>query len=129
MTRTKHLNPKRFGYINGLLDVDATVVSTQQNKNIVIEENPGVLTPDEIEKSLKSLTALKIHPRDQLENRTVLARAERLYEETLGELRAQVGEYLSQFRLIIEGQIPEAINDARERMTEILDQIEGNPYL
>jgi len=120
----------RFTYdINGLLDVDATVVSTQQNKRIVIEENPGVLTPDQIEQRLKELTKLKIHPRDQLENRTVLARAERLYEEALGELRLQIGEYLSHFRLIMEGQVPDEINGARLRMVEILDQIEGDPYL
>ena len=120
----------RFTYdINGLLEVEATVVSNQERKKIVIEENPGVLEPHEIAQRLKSLQMLKIHPRDQTENRTALARAERLYEETLGELRGFVGDALSRFRLILERQNPDEISEERNRLIALLDQIEGDPYL
>jgi molecular chaperone HscC len=75
----------RFTYdINGLLEVEATVAGSGETSRTVIEQNPGVLTPDEIERRLQGLTELKTHPREQSENRAALARAERLYEEQIG---------------------------------------------
>lgn len=120
----------RFTYdINGLLEVDATIVSTQENHNLLIEENPGVLSQDEIEKRLKELSKLKIHPRDQIENRTLVARAERLYEQSLGDLREYIGEQLTQFRHLLDRQNPGEIRDAITQFSEILDEIEGDHYL
>ena len=46
------------------------------------------MTDEEIEARLKELAYLKIHPRDQEENKLVLLRMERLYEESLGQDRA-----------------------------------------
>ena len=51
----------RFTYdINGLLEVEATVVSTGESQSIVIEGNPGVLSAEEIEKRLAELGRFKI---------------------------------------------------------------------
>ncbi|MDH3911656.1 MAG: molecular chaperone HscC [Rhodospirillales bacterium] len=120
----------RFTYdINGLLEVEATVLSTERTERLVIEQNPGVLSPEEIEKRLGALAELKIHPREHTENRTALARAERLYEERLGELRHFLGEQIAQFEAVLAYQDPREIEEARDTLTELLNEIEGLPYL
>jgi molecular chaperone HscC len=120
----------RFTYdINGLLEVEATVESTGETSRRVIEQNPGVLSPEEIEKRLKTLAELKTHPREQSENRAALARAERLYEQLLGDLRALLGEQISVFEAILARQDPREIEEAREGLTLLLYEIEGEPYL
>ncbi len=120
----------RFTYdINGLLEVEATVASTANTHCLVIEQNPGVLSPQEIERRLAALAELKIHPRDQAENRALLARAERLYEESLGELRAFLAEAITAFEGTLERQDPEAIAQARERLAATLNESEGDPFL
>jgi molecular chaperone HscC len=120
----------RFTYdINGLLEVEATVESTGETSRSVIEQNPGVLSPEEIEQRLKVLAELKTHPREQSENRAAIARAERLYEELLGDLRALLGEQITVFEAILARQDPREIEEAREGLTLLLNEIEGEPYL
>ena len=120
----------RFTYdINGLLEVEATVLSSGEGHRMVIEQNPGVLNAEQIEERLKALADLKIHPREQSENRAALARAERLYEECLGDLREFLGQQISVFEAILTRQEPEEIEDARDTLTALLNDIEGEPYL
>jgi molecular chaperone HscC len=120
----------RFTYdINGLLEVEATVLSTEQTERLVIEQNPGVLSPEEIGTRLEALEGLKIHPRDQSRNRTALARAERLYQERLGEIRHFLGEQIARFETILAGQDPREIDEAQASLNELLNEIEGQPYL
>ncbi len=74
----------RFTYdINGLLQVEVTERATGQRHELVLEQNPGLLTPEDIRARLAALASLKVHPRDQQENIAVLTRAERMYEEYL----------------------------------------------
>jgi molecular chaperone HscC len=55
----------RFTYdSNGILEADVRIPKTGEAHTLVIENNPGVLTPAEIQERLKALEALKIHPRE-----------------------------------------------------------------
>ena len=120
----------RFTYdINGLLEVQTTVNSTGETKRVVIEQNAGVLSRKEIEKRLRLLDKLKIHPRDESENHAILARAERLYEERLGDVRAVIGEQIGLFEAVLDGQRPDDIEAVRTRLKELLDKIEGEAFL
>ncbi len=115
----------RFTYdLNGLLEVEVTVVSTQEKSRIVIEENPGVLSKEEIERRFQSLEALKVHPREQAENVELVSRAERLYSEFLGDVRATISHHLSQFNAILEGQDLKEISEARKQFKAFLDNFE-----
>ena len=60
------------------------VVSTGQEKQLVIRNDKIKLSEEELKKRLEQLNKLKIHPRDLEENRLVLARAEKLHRETTG---------------------------------------------
>ncbi len=114
----------RFTYdLNGLLEVEATVPSTGVKRRIVIEENPGVLSPQEIAERFASLSALKIHPFDQVENRTLIARAERMYQEFLGDARMLIGMNTQMFTNILERQDPREIERARKEFEAFLDSL------
>ncbi|HKY92619.1 MAG TPA: Hsp70 family protein, partial [Nevskiaceae bacterium] len=118
----------RFSYdINGLLEVEAKVVRTGAVQTLVIEQSPGAMSRDEIAASLASLAALKIHPRDQDENRALQERLKRLYEENIGDRRNWVGQQLSAFESILERQDLREIAHARETLSGILDQFETSP--
>jgi molecular chaperone HscC len=115
----------RFSYdTSGLLDVDVTVLSQNRARRLVIRGNPGVLGEDEIKERLAALEKLKFHPRDDAVNTAVIARAQRLYEEHLGEVRQDIGEELDLFTAAIERQDPEPIAMMRARLSQFLDSID-----
>jgi molecular chaperone HscC len=117
----------RFSYdSSGLLDVDVTVESTGVRKNLVIEGNPGVLTKAEVAERLAKLSQLKVHPRDDAANIAVLTRADRVFQETLADVRMTVGEALVSFNLAIERQDPEEIAREREELTGLLNRVDHN---
>ncbi|HOJ78649.1 MAG TPA: molecular chaperone HscC [Bacillota bacterium] len=115
----------RFTYdINGLLEVEATVVGSGAVERIVIEENPGSMSKIEIEKRLKALEAIKIHPRDKAENRFLIAKGERLYEETLGHDRERIARELLRFEAALKTYDRRKIKEAREMLEDLFKQIE-----
>jgi len=115
----------RFTYdVNGLLQIDATVLKTQQTASLLIEGNPGLLSESQIAELLKAMAELKIHPRDQLENRTVLARAERLYEQLRGMEREYLGRQVLGFERLLAGQDERVIVPGRRALAELLDALE-----
>ena len=115
----------RFSYdINGLLEVSAASVLNGKRERVVIESNPGVLSPAEIEERLAALTQFQILPRDRAEHRALIARAERIYEERLGEQRRQVGQETSRFEAALERQDPAEITAAAGRLADFLRRLE-----
>jgi molecular chaperone HscC len=115
----------RYTYdINGILDVDMDVEETGASTNLVIKELAGNVSDEDIARRRQELAALKVHPRDQEENRLVLERANRLYEQFLGYERKQVGDLLSRFRSVLETQDVPAIGKARQELTQELDNLE-----
>ncbi|AGH86357.1 Chaperone protein hscC (Hsc62) (plasmid) [Ralstonia solanacearum] len=116
----------RFTYdVNGILEAEGTVVETGETHVLVIEENPGVMTPDEVRERLSALAAIKIHPRDQAENRAVMARAERVFEQLLGPQRGAVGNAIAVFQGALDGQESERIREVRTAVKRLLDQVES----
>ena len=120
----------RFTYdINGLLEVDLHVPATGERRELVITDNDASMSDDEVKRRRETLANLKVHPRDQEANRTVIARAERCYEQALGEPREIVAQCLSQFIAVVEGQDPRAIDAARDKISRELDALEGETFL
>jgi molecular chaperone HscC len=115
----------RFTYdVNGLLEVDVLALGTGERRRTVIEQNPGVMTPAEIEERLKALSALKIAPRERSENRALKARAERLHEEVLGHGRQAIAQAILAFEAVLQLQKPGPIEEQRQRLTQLLDRVE-----
>lgn len=119
----------RYSYdMNGLLEVDAKVVSSGVTASTVIENSPGSMTPEQLKASQAKLAKLKMHPREKEENRQVCARAERLYESSLGEKRELIAQVLADFDQILERQNPVEINKAREKLIELLEQLDTEEW-
>jgi molecular chaperone HscC len=107
----------RFSYdMNGVLDVDATVVSTGNVATFTIERAPGRLSKQELEATRQRLGRLKFHPREALPNVTALARAEALYVELTGPERSLLGTSIAHFRAALEAQDPPLITSLREAL-------------
>ena len=115
----------RFTYdVNGLLQVEATVQKTQETFSLLIEGNPGLLSEAEIKERLAALSALKIHPRDRIENRTLLARAERIYQQLRGDVREWLGIRIAEFERVLALQDKRQIAAMQRQFQEQLEQIE-----
>lgn len=91
----------------------------------IIERNsPGSMTEEEIKIRMLELKDIKIHPRDRTENRLVLARGERLYEEALGENREYIENLLVEFERILSTHNPRLIEKNIKILNERLDELE-----
>lgn len=108
--------------INSLLEVEVTVVSTGVSRKMIIKGQDNQMTDEEIEKRMEELAYLKIQPRDQEENRLVLTRAERLYEESLGDRRKKLDHYITAFEAALKKGNHDEIREAREALNEILEE-------
>lgn len=121
----EHSIEVRYTYdINGILEVEVTVKKTGEKSRIIIEKNPGSMTKKEIEDRLNLLSSLKIHPRDRSENRLLVARGERMYEESTGEMRTYISGIIKQFEMILAQQDDHKIKKAATELKEILDELE-----
>ena len=119
----------RYSYdMNGLLEVDVTVLSTNKTVSKVIEHSPGSLTEAEKAKSQKRLAEYKFHPRDHEINRMVVAKGERLYATSLGEKRDYIAKLLSEFDAIMERQNPSEILKGRTKLEKILDELDSEEW-
>lgn len=115
----------RYTYdINGILEVEVVSVSTGEKKRAIIENNAGTLTKEQIEARLAELKDIKIHPRDRTENRLLIARGERLYEESLGDRRELIARCIQQFEKLLQSQNDQEIKKAAEVLKDQLDQME-----
>ncbi len=115
----------RFSFdINGLLEVEVEVASTGASASKLIDNNPAGLTEAQKQASLEKLQGLKIHPREQLENRTLLARSERLYRQLRGEERMHVSKAIADFERELDSQDKRRIRDAREHLNQLLGELE-----
>lgn len=120
----------RFTYdISGVLEAEVTVLATQERHKMVISDNAGVMTPEQIEQRFAELADLKIHPRDQIENRTLVTRADRLYEQSLGDVRQYLAAHTANFQAALESQDPSTIRKARTALDEVLRQVESESFL
>jgi molecular chaperone HscC len=114
----------RFSYdINGLLEVDVTLPETGERHSHSIDRSPTGLDAQSRQTSHERLSTLKIHPRDTLANRTLLARLERAWTQSLGEERQRIADWLDSFNTMLGGQRSEEIASHRSQLNKVLDEL------
>jgi molecular chaperone HscC len=119
----------RFTYdTSGLLEVESRVLSNGQTSRLVLQGHAGAMTEAEIAARLAALAELKVHPRDQEENRAVLARVERLYAERLGDERRDIADKIDQFRFLINKQDLAAVASFRQQLVGWLDRVDRSYF-
>jgi molecular chaperone HscC len=115
----------RFTYdTNGVVEVLLEDMQNKQSKRLIIEEKPGQLTSKEINTSLQKLDKLKILPENQAENRLLIARLERLYNEYLGYEREQIQALLIRFRDVLQTQDRQLIQTQFREISAVINDLE-----
>ena len=114
----------RFSYdLNGILEVDMTILPTGRKESLVVEQTPGRLSAAQVAAARKALERLKFHPRESLPNTTALARADALYVELTGPAREALGQAIAIFRAAMEAQDPKAIEETRTGLLAVVDRL------
>lgn len=120
----------RFTYdINGILEIEASSLSTNEKISTVLVGEGSGFTQAEARQYLKKLKHLKIHPRNQEQNRLLLARCERMWTEALGDERRQISEVARWFEANLATQEAGRIRYALHRCTGWLDALETGAML
>ena len=114
--------------INSILEVVVKVVSTGETKRIVLKKDDVTMTDEEIDARFEELASLKIHPREEEENKLLLFRGERLYEESIGDVRRLIDHELQRFEEVLDKQDRTKIDKARDEFREFLDGIEDQKW-
>lgn len=118
----------RYTYdINGILEIDVTVVSTGVTTGKVIVSQTVHMSEEEMRMRREELKKLKVHPREREINRLVLERCERIFEENTGEIRQYVSQFLEEFTAALNTQDERTASAARKRTEKLLDIIEETP--
>lgn len=100
---------------------EVKIVSTGKCVRKLIKGQYTLLSDAEIEARMQELSYLKIHPRDQEENKLWLLKGERLYEESLGEMRIRIAMALQKFEEALDTHDNRKIEIARESFKAFLE--------
>jgi molecular chaperone HscC len=119
----------RYTYdINGLLEVEVTVVSTQKRVEKELMSKGSHLSGRELEQKRKELAALKSDPPDEAENRYLLERSQRLFTELFGPEREILMARTQAFQQILSANKHIALRKEREAFAAFLDTLEENLF-
>ncbi|NWJ25528.1 molecular chaperone HscC [Rhizobium sp. RM] len=114
----------RFTYdVNGALEVEVRVMSTGEAHRKVFNNQSG-LSEAELERRFAELANIKTAPRDQQENIAIIARAERLYAEHIGESRDEISAILMEFLSSLNSQTLRDVDQLRASFTQKLNAFE-----
>lgn len=110
--------------VNSILEVIVKVVSTGEEKKLIIQREDCDMTKEEIEKRFEELSYLKILPRDEEVNKRLLFRGERLYEEAYGIVRNRIDYAITEFERVLDSRDKSKIEVAAKKLSKFLDEIE-----
>ena len=114
----------RFTYdINGILEVEAKVVSTGVKKSKLIIN--GDLSEEEKNEKIKMLEEIKIQSENKNKDKLLLERANRIYAEIVNtEIRNHISEYLENYKMVVATGDRIRIQKVKESFSQFLDKID-----
>ena len=114
----------RFTYdINGILEVEATVVSTGLKKSKLIVN--GDLSEEEKNEKIKMLEEIKIQSENKNKDKLLIERANRIYAEIVNtEIRNHISGYLKKYQMVVATGDRIRIQKAKESFSQFLDKID-----
>ncbi|QUX94960.1 molecular chaperone HscC [Marinomonas sp. CT5] len=107
--------------LNGVIEVEVTNVISGKKYRTYVGENSENMDENELRERFIRLNALKILPKDKLTNTAFKAKLERLFQESLGEKRHEVGEAIGQFLDVLETHDNHKIERMVERIKQYLN--------
>lgn len=114
----------RFTYdINGILEVEAKVVSTGVKKSKLIIN--GDLSEEEKNEKIKMLEEIKIQSENKNKDKLLLERANRIYAEIVNtEIRNHISDYLENYKMVVATGDRIRIQKTKKNFSEFLDKID-----
>ena len=114
----------RFTYdINGILEVEAKVVSTGVKKSKLIIN--GDLSEEEKSEKIKMLEEIKIQSENKNKDKLLLERANRIYAEIVNtEIRNHISDYLENYKMVVATGDRIRIQKTKKSFSEFLDKID-----
>ena len=113
----------RFTYdLNGVLEVEATIVETKKKVSHLVTRHARGLTADQIQQAVLEMQGIKTHPREEAANRFLMRRAERLYQELALMERQQLEMLLDGFEEAMELGDKESMEKHREVLEAFLER-------
>ena len=110
--------------INGLLVVDVTANDKKTYSKVILSEN-NTMTEKELARCKEQLDKLRLAPSDDEKYRLLIARAERIIEETLSFERLQIVNALMSYKACLAQGNDRDIRIITKKFTRFLDQLEG----
>ena len=116
----------RFSYdSSGLLEVDVSIPLTGESRNVVFVDEEDRKDAAELDRRRRALAAIKVHPREEAANQALLARAERMWEDHLGDVREAIGHWIIAFQTALESQDHRTIAQASADLAMRLDSLDA----
>lgn len=114
----------QFTYdINGILEVEATVVSTGEKRSKLIIDNE--LSEEEKNKKIKEIEKIKIQEENKNKDNLLLERANRIFAEiSNGEIRHYISKYMDDYQKCLETGNKIKIQKMKSLFEKFLNQID-----
>lgn len=112
--------------INGILDIK--IVSANQTVHKVIMNKKMGLSEKELEQRLEELHKMTLHPLEKEENRLLIEKAERLYQESGLRNKEIIKELLKNFKETVSKGRGRAVREEYVRFAAFLEGIERNQF-
>lgn len=112
--------------INGILDI--RIVSDNQSVHKVIVNKKMGLTEAEVEKRLEELQKMTLHPIEQEENRLLIEKAQRMFQESNALTRQYIAGMLRHFKQTLAYGKGRQIREEYVRFAMYLEAIEQNQF-
>lgn len=120
----------RFTYdLNGVLEIQATVVKTQKQVSHVVTRYAKGLSKSDVKRAVREMESLKHHPREDAQNRHLLRWAERLFQELPLTERQRLDELITLFEDALERQDAELIAHYQQQLQIVLSAIDSESDL
>ena len=121
----EHIVSIRLTYdINGLLVVDVTANDKKTYSKVILSENNS-MTEEQQAKCKEQLDKLRLAPAEEEQYQLLIARAERIIEETLSFERQQIVDALMGDKTCLAQGNDRDIRIMTKRFARFLDQLEG----
>lgn len=114
----------RFTYdINGILEVEATSVTTGEKRNKLLIN--GDLSEKKKAEKIKRLEEIKMEAESKNKDKLLIERANRIYSEiSSSEIRNYISRYLEQYEMILKTDNKIKIRKAKKEFSEFLDKVD-----
>jgi len=110
--------------INGILVVDVTTSDKKTHSKVILSES-NTMSEEELAKCKSQLDKLRLAPSGEEQYQLLIARAERIIEETLSFERRQITEALLSYKSCLKNGNERDIRIFTKKFARFLDQIEG----